>query len=340
MNRHFGTRPSHREDLMRRSRSHKLNLRVPLHSLITAAALLLLGPTCLAPPGWAQERARKSSRQSFTSPELAIDALVSSIRTGATGGVLKVLGPEAQRIVSSGDPTADQAARERFLAAYDEGHQMTQEGDNRAVLIIGKDDFPFPIPLVREGSAWHFDAQAGEEEILNRRIGKNELHAIEVMRAYVDAQREYAEVDRDGHGVQYARKLVSSDGKKDGLSWPAAEGEPESPFGPLVAQARAEGYAARSGRPEPYHGYLFKILTAQGKDAAGGAMDYVVAGRMIGGFGLVAAPAEYGNSGVMTLIVNHDGIVFQKDLGPETSRIAAEMTVFNPDSGWIKVAGP
>ena len=157
------------------------------------------------------------------------------------------------------------------------------------------------------------------------------------MRAYVDAQREYAEVDRDGHGVQYARKLVSSDGKKDGLSWPATEGEPESPLGPLVANARVEGYAARSGHTEAYHGYLFRILTAQGKDAPGGALDYVVHGRMIGGFGLVAAPAEYGNSGVMTFIVNQDGLVFQKDLGSDATEIAADIKMFDPDQSWRKV---
>ena len=207
------------------------------------------------------------------------------------------------------------------------------------MLLIGKDEFPFPIPIVADAGAWHFDTDAGAVEILDRRIGENELAAIEVLRAYVDAQREYAEADRDGNGVQYAPKLLSSEGKKDGLFWPTAEGEPESPFGPLIAEARAEGYRRKADGPTPYHGYLFKVLTAQGKDAPGGARDYVIGGRMIGGFGLVAAPAEYGNSGVMTFIVDHGGVVFQKDLGPETSRKAAAMKVFDPDGTWTKVPG-
>jgi len=329
-------RPSHREDLMRQSRSLKPNLRVRRYSVMTSA-LLLLGQACLPFPGWAQERVAKSSQESFATPDLAVEALVASVRSGSGEAILTVLGPEAKRIVSSGDPTADQAARERFLHVYDEGHQTTQDGDSRAVLIIGKDEYPFPIPLAKEGAAWHFDAKAGEEEILNRRIGENELKAIEAMRAYVDAQREYASEDRDGKGIQYAQKLMSTEGKKDGLFWPISDGEADSPLGPLIADARAEGYAARSGSPAPYHGYVFRILKGQGKDAAGGAMDYVARDRMIGGFGLIASPAEYGNSGVMTFIVNHDGVVFEKDLGPETSKAVARIATFNPDPTWSKV---
>ena len=273
----------------------------------------------------------------FKSPQDAVDALVAAIKGDKTDTLASILGQEGQKLASSGDPVADEAARTRFATAYDEGHDLKQEGDARAVLIVGKDDFPFPIPLVATEGAWRFDTAAGAEEILNRRIGENELAAIEVMRAYVDAQREYAEADRDGKGDQYARKFVSSEGKKDGLYWRAAAGETDSPLGPLVANARAEGYAARSGHPEPYHGYLFKILSAQGDNAAGGARDYIVHGRMIGGFALVAAPAEYGNSGVMTFMVNHDGVVFQKNLGPDTLDLVAEMTAFNPDSTWSEV---
>jgi len=278
-----------------------------------------------------------SVQTTFKSPQDATDALVAAIKSDKTDELVLILGPEGQKLASSGDPVADEAARTRFATAYDENHELKQKGDARAVLIVGKDDFPFPIPLVAEEGAWRFDTAAGAEEILNRRIGENELAAIEVMRAYVDAQREYAEADRDGKGDQYARKFVSREGKKDGLYWPAAAGEPDSPLGPLLASARAEGYTARSGHPEPYHGYLFKILTAQGNSAAGGARDYIANGRMIGGFALVAAPAEYGNSGVMTFVVNHDGVVYQKDLGPDTSDLVAEMTTFNPDSTWSEV---
>ena len=278
-----------------------------------------------------------SVQTTFKSPQDATDALVAAIKGDKTDELVSILGPEGQKLASSGDPVAYEAARTRFATAYDENHELKQEGDARAILIVGKDDFPFPIPLVAEEGAWRFDTAAGAEEILNRRIGENELAAIEVMRAYVDAQREYAEADRDGKGDQYARKFVSREGKKDGLYWPAAAGEPDSPLGPLIGNARAEGYAARSGHPEPYHGFLFKILTAQGNSAAGGARDYIVNGRMIGGFALVAAPAEYGNSGVMPFVVNHDGVVYQKDLGPDTSDLVAEMTTFNPDSTWSEV---
>ena len=277
------------------------------------------------------------AQTTFKSPQDAIDALVAAIKSDKTDELVSILGPEGQKLASSGDPVVDEAARTRFTTAYDEGHNLKQEGDARAVLIVGKDDFPFPIPLVAKEGAWRFDTAAGAEEILNRRIGEDELATIEVMRAYVDAQREYAEADRDGKGDRYARKFVSSEGKKDGLYWPAAAGEPDSPLGPLIGNARAEGYAARSGHPGPYHGYLFKILTAQGDKAAGGARDYIVNGRMIGGFALVAAPAEYGNSGVMTFVVNHDGVVFQKDLGSDTSDLVAEMTTFNPDATWSEV---
>ena len=223
------------------------------------------------------------------------------------------------------------------MTAFDEAHEVKREDASKATLVIGKDQFPFPIPLVAKDGKWRWDTAAGLDEILTRRIGQNELATIEVMRAYVDAQREYAQVDRDGHGLQYARKLVSSDGKKDGLSWFTTEGEPESPSRTAVANARAEGYTARSGRPEPYHGYVFRILTAQGEHAPGGALDYVVHGRMIGGFGLIAAPAQYGNSGVMTFIVNQDGLVYQKDLGPDTTEIAADIKMFDPDQSWRKL---
>lgn len=274
---------------------------------------------------------------SFPTPQAAVDALVAAVKAGSTDGIVAVLGGEGRELASSGDAVADGAARQRFTTAYDESHELKEEDSSRAVLIIGKDAFPFPIPIVAAAGAWHFDTPAGVEEILDRRIGENELAAIEVLRAYVDAQREYAESDHDGKGPQYAQRLLSSEGKRDGLYWPAAENEPPSPFGPLIAEAQSVGYRKQADSPQPYHGYLFRILTSQGKDATGGARDYVVGGRMIGGFGLIATPAEYGNSGVKTFLVNQDGVVFEKDLGPETSSLAAAVTSFNPDAGWTKV---
>jgi hypothetical protein len=274
---------------------------------------------------------------SFPSPQAAVDALVAAVKAGSTDGIVAVLGDEGRELASSGDAVADAAARQRFTSAYDESHEVKEEDGSHALLIVGKDAFPFPIPIVAAAGAWRFDTPAGVEEILDRRIGENELAAIEVLRAYVDAQREYAETDRDGKGPQYAQRLLSSDGKRDGLYWPAAENEPASPFGPLIAEAQTEGYRKQGDSPQPYHGYLFRILTSQGQDAAGGARDYVVGGRMIGGFGLIATPAEYGNSGVKTFVVNQDGTVFEEDLGPETSTLAAAVTSFNPDAEWAKV---
>jgi hypothetical protein len=251
--------------------------------------------------------------------------------------VVDVLGRDGLDIVSSGDKVADETMRQKFLAAYEARHQVTKEGDDKAVMIIGTEDFPFPIPLTRKGAAWQFDTAAGRLEILYRRIGRNELSAIQASLAYVDAQNEYAEKDRTGAGAAtYAQRIVSRPGKKDGLYWPAAEGDDASPLGELVAHATTEGYAIGGDRT-PFHGYYFRILTSQGPMAAGGAVDYIVRGKMIGGFALVAYPAEYGNSGVMTFIVNYDGTVFQKDLGERTAKLAERMTSFNPDQTWKKV---
>ena len=277
------------------------------------------------------------AQQSFKSPEDAAEALASATKDNWPKGVISVLGPDAAEIVSSGDTVADQAMREKFLAAYQAKHQVTMLGDDKAAVIIGTEDFPYPIPLTRKGAAWRFDTAAGRLEILYRRIGRNELNAIQSCLAYVDAQNEYANKDRTGAGsATYAQRIVSRPGKKDGLYWPAAAGEEESPLGERVAHATTEGYSVEAGRI-PFHGYYFKILTRQGPMAAGGEVDYIVRGNMIGGFALVAYPAEYGNSGVMTFVVNYAGIVFQKDLGDRTARIAERMTSFNPDQTWKKV---
>jgi Protein of unknown function (DUF2950) len=219
-------------------------------------------------------------------------------------------------------------------------HQLVMDGDNKATLIIGPDDFPFPIPLVRKNGAWQFDTLAGRREILVRRIGRNELDAIQASLAYVDAQNDYAEKDRTGQGAGvYAQRIVSEPGKMNGLYWPASQGSDESPLGELIAEATSQGYSVGGGRT-PYHGYYFKILTKQGPEAPGGALDYVVRGKMIGGFALVAYPAQYGNSGVMTFLVNHTGIVYQKDLGPRTAEIAGQISSYNPDQTWRKVEAP
>jgi Protein of unknown function (DUF2950) len=278
------------------------------------------------------------AQQSFKSPEDAAAALVASVKSGDADSIVKVLGPGAAEIVNSGDSVADADLRQRFLAAYDAKHSMNLDGDKKAVLILGPDDFPFPIPLARNKSGWGFDTAAGRLEILYRRIGRNELDAIQTALAYVDAQNEYADKNPAGAGRGvYAQRLVSSPGKKDGLYWPS-DGD-ESPLGDLVASATAEGYKL-GDKPEPYHGYYYRILTRQGPNAPGGALDYVVNGKMIGGFSLVAYPAEYGNSGVMTFVVNHNGTIYQKDLGENTAAIAKRMNSFDPDQTWKKVELP
>ena len=278
-----------------------------------------------------------SAQQAFKTPDEAASALVSAAKTGDRKGIITVLGPDGEDIVSSGDAVADAATREKFIAAYDAKHQIAMDGDNKATMVIGLEDFPLPIPLVRKDGMWQFDTAAGRREILARRIGKNELDAIQASLAYVDAQNEYAEKDRTGAGVgTYAQRIISQPGKKDGLYWPTSQGEDASPLGELVAEATAQGYRAGEGRA-PFHGYYFKILTKQGAAAPGGELEYVVRGKMIGGFALVAYPAEYRNSGVMTFIVNHAGTVFQKDLGPDTAKLAERMSVFNPDKTWQKV---
>jgi hypothetical protein len=274
-----------------------------------------------------------AAQQSYKTPDEAVTALIEAARSGSTETLLAVLGPDSEDIVSSGDDVADAAGRQRFIQAYDEKHMVETESDGEALLILGEEEWPFPIPLVREKDEWIFDAEAGRDEILARRIGRNELSAIQATLAYVDAQNDYAEAAHANDGIAlYAQRIVSQPGKKDGLYWPAELGG-ESPLGDLVAKATAEGYSVSEDRA-PFHGYYYKVLTRQGASAAGGAYDYVAGDRMMGGFALVAYPAEYENSGVMTFLVNHEGIVFQKDLGPQTSEIAEGITEFNPDDTW------
>lgn len=279
--------------------------------------------------------------QAFDSPDEAVQTLVGALRADDTARLKAILGSAGEDIVSSGDQVADDNAREDFLRAFDEHHELETPDADTATLSVGHDRWPLPIPVVRSAKGrWSFDAAAGKEEILNRRIGRNELDVIEVCRAVVDAQRDYASMDPDGDGVyEYARKIISDPGRKNGLYWPAAEGEPESPLGELAAEASAEGYGGQGRRdgPRPFHGYYYRLLTSQGPHAPGGKRNYVERGYMIGGFGMVAYPAEYGNSGIMTFIVNQNGVVYQKDLGSGTASKAKSMKEFDPGEGWTAV---
>jgi hypothetical protein len=281
--------------------------------------------------------AATAQQKSFASAEEAVKAAVAAARSNNDKEMLAIFGAQANEILFSCDAVADKQRRGRFLAAYDEKNRLATEGDT-TILIVGKEEWPFPIPVVKKGQAWVFDTDKGKQEVLNRRIGENELFTIEACLAIVDAQREYAMKDRDRNGLlEYAQKFASDPGKKNGLYWEVKQGEPESPLGPIMSQARSQGYQGKAATANPYHGYYYRMLTAQGKAAPGGAFSYLVKGKMIGGFAVVAYPAEYGNSGVMTFIVNYDGKLYQKNLGPNTASIAKGMKEYNPDSTWSAV---
>ena len=323
----------HEDTMTHRYRRWPAALAVALACLAGASALRV--PAADAAPA----KANHPAQRSYASPGDAVGALVAAIRSADAQRIREVLGPGSGKLILSGDPVADQQGRDRFVAAYGKRSRIEADGDAKATLLIGEKDWPFPFPLVKGEAGWRFDARSGAEEILNRRIGRNELAAIQVCLAYVDAQREYAQTQGRRDGLrEYAMKLVSTSGRKDGLYWRTPEGEPLSPLGPLAAKARQEGYGKRENAAnEPYHGYFYRVLTSQGKDAPGGAYSYVVDGRMIGGFALVAYPARWGASGVMTFIVNHDGVVYQRNLGKATAARALAMTSFDPDSTWAKV---
>lgn len=279
------------------------------------------------------------SQKTFASPDDAAATLVQAVKARNRAETLAILGDVGDWI-SSGDEAADRAIAERFVRDYDAKHAVMIDGD-KAKLTIGDDGFPFAFPLVRSGDRWRFDTAAGKDELLTRRIGENELDAINVLQAIVDAEEEYASEDRNGDGVlAYAQRFASSPGKRDGLYWPTAIGERESPLGPLVAQATSQGYKKGAQPSVPYHGYYYRMLRGQGKNAALGAFDYVMGGRGIGGFAVVAYPAKYGNSGIMTFVVNQDGKVYQSDLGPSTQEKATRMDRFDPGTGWTLVEVP
>jgi hypothetical protein len=331
-----GARDEHHEDaMMSQNRSTAEALRRPRWAgLVLSVALAV---TSALPSAGAVAAAQRT----FSSPEQAAEALAAAWRSGVRSELLAIFGPAADKLVNSGDAVAEKAARERLASTYDEAHRLEAEGAQRTIIVLGKDEWPYPIPLVKQGASWRFDVKAGAEQIIDRRIGRNELNAIEVCRAYVEAQREYAAEDRLGDGVhEFAQRLASSGGKRDGLYWRASEGGEESPLGPLVVAAEAQGYRVASveGRA-PFHGYFYRILTRQGPSAPGGAKDYLVKGHLTGGFALVAFPTTYGDSGVMTFIVNQDGIVYERNLGPNTAEIARRITEYDPDMTW-NVAQP
>ena len=274
----------------------------------------------------------------FASPDEAVKALQAATEAKDKAALREIFGPEFDGLVT-GDEVQDANNAQRFAAALAQSCQTVKDGEDKITLEVGTNNWPMPIPLVKADGQWRFDTAAGKEEIINRHIGKDELHAIGVCRAYVAAQRQYASSNPDaGGGAKYAQKFKSTPGMKDGLYWAAAENEPASPFGPVVAESHAEGYGQHKGAgPHPFHGYYFRILTRQGKAAPGGKMDYLSHGALTGGFALVAYPEHWDQSGIMTFIVNQDGKVFQRNLGEKTSRIARAMKEYNPDSKWTLV---
>ncbi len=299
-----------------------------LKRLLNAGLLIL---TLVGLSGWVSAEEKNTKGETFNSPQQAIEALVNAVKKDDVPALISIFGPDGKDLILSGDPVADQSDRASFLDIFKEGHGLEGKGPEKAFLVLGKEKWPFPIPLVKQGNQWRFDVSEGKQEILDRRIGQNELNVINVMTAYVDAQNEYVAKDLDGDGVRaFASRIRSDPGKKNGLYWPVKEGEPMSPMGPLVAEAVQGGYAPKEGKPIPYHGYYYKILLGQGKHAHGGAYDYRTCGKMILGHALLAYPAKYGVSGIMTFMVNQQGVLYEKDLGPDAA-VAAAIVKFDPD---------
>ena len=293
----------------------------------------------LAAEAPAAKASARIAQLSFDTPEAAARSLYEAMKGGDWKQIYAVLGPGSGKLIYTGDKVADGETRTNFVAAYEKSAKFDRSGDTKATLLLGANDYPFPFPLVKGTQGWSFDSRAGAEEIVNRRVGENELYAIQTCLAYVDAQREYATKDRDRNGLlEYATKLVSTPGKQDGLYWPTNEGEPLSPLGPLITRAAGEGYGLDVvGMPQAYHGYHIRILMGQGAFAPGGAYDYRVRGKMIGGFAMIAYPARWGVSGVMSFTCSHDGVVHEKNLGRDTPAVAKAMTLFDPDPSWQKV---
>ena len=296
-------------------------------SKLAAVGILLM--VCFSSSSVAQQHGQRT----FSSPEDASNALVTAAQNNDEKAMLAILGPDGKQIVSSGDETEDAQSRATFVERYQEMHRLVKEPDGTTVLYIGAKNWPTPMPLVNKGDSWYFDTEAGKEEILYRRIGRNEISTIRVCQELVEAQKEYYATQHS----EYAQNIFSDDGQRNGLYWKAADGEPQSPIGPLVASAVSKGYAKRQdGTPTPYRGYYYLILTRQGKNGPGGAKGYIVNGKMSEGFAFAAYPAEYRSSGVMTFIVGQDGVVYERDLGKETDVRAQALKEYNPDSSWQK----
>ena len=303
------------------------------HRLLCAAAALVLAAGCSQQPGQGSD-----SSLTFATPDEAITALAAAAEKNDVDELGRLFGPGTEDLLKSGDDVADRAGREAFLSRYRERHQLVSGGPDDLVLLVGEDQWPLPIPLVKENDRWRFDGAAGAEQIIRTRIGANELRAIDVMHGFVAAQELYASKGHDGVPAgTYAQQLRSDAGKQNGLYWEVAPGEPESPAGPALAMATAEGYGGSQQRGDPYHGYFYRPLLSQGADAPGGARNYIVNGKLTKGFALIAYPAEYGASGIVTFIVNQDGVVWQKDLGETTATDAAAIREFNPDSTWTPI---
>ncbi len=319
-----------------------LGLHAKVRPLLAALAMsALCVPVLAAEPGGAAGSAPAAAKQSvaqrvyFPTPEEGFDALVAAMRKDDKPQIARLLGPGHARIVDSGDAAADHKASASFVDAYDKKHAVEMEGDAKAFIVTGETEWPMPVPMVKSAEGWTFDAKDGEREILMRRIGRNELDTIQTCRAFVDMQSEYAEADRNGDGLlEYAAHFISKPGKRDGLYWPTKEGEAPSPAGPLLAEADRQ---YRQGVPAPYHGYYYRILTAQGKNAPDGAMNYFANGKLIGGVALIAYPATYRNSGVKTFICSMSELVYEKDLGPQTASKVKQIRTYDPDASWTKV---
>jgi hypothetical protein len=307
----------------------------PRRIALTGRLLLL----ALIIPFAACNKSDKPSAKVFASPDDAGNGLVEAAKSGDQSAIVAVFGPDSKELISSGDAVQDKATVDKFVAGYGVMHRWRKMPDGSEILLVGADNFAFPIPLKKNADGkWFFDTAAGKDEILSRRIGRNELAVIDVCGALADAQAEYfSEHHADGSTKQYAMKFISDPGKQDGLYWKSSDGEPASPLGPLAAFATSEGYSAKPDAHTAFHGYYFRMLKGQSSKAPGGAENYVVDGKMVRGFAFVAYPAEYGNSGVMTFIINQDGVLLQKDLGKATKEAASAMSEFDPDAGWKPV---
>jgi Protein of unknown function (DUF2950) len=314
-----------------------MNGKLPRWSvLLSLLVLLILVASCSKQEKPAETQAQAAPR-TFATPDDAGKALVDATKSDNRDAMLAIFGPGSADIIYSGDATADKAAFAGFISDYNAMHRWRKLDNSSELLLTGTDNKTFPIPLKKDNSGqWYFDTAAGKEEILSRRIGRNEMAAIDICAAIADAQKQYLSQPHDG-ARQYAQKFISDEGKQNGLYWPSPEGQPKSPLGPLVAFATGEGYKLQPNKFVPFHGYYFHMLDKQGADAKGGAKSYVVNGKMTGGFAVLAYPAQYGDSGIMTFLINQNGVVYQKDLGKTTSDVASAMTEFNPDKSWKAV---